>query len=136
MRVTKTMKFDMAHRLLYHHGACHNLHGHTYKVSVTVEAEPDSRGMVADFANLKLLMKEVFVDEHDHAVALNISDAELVTALLGADLKVVIYDGEPTAENMAQRLFDAVASAIDGTTIKLVEVTVWETETSSATVRA
>ena len=66
--VTKTVKFDAAHILTNHEGLCKNLHGHTYRVDVSV-AQDDGVGgdMVIDFKDLKRIASEVVCERFDHA---------------------------------------------------------------------
>ena len=66
--VTKTVRFDAAHVLTNHQGLCKNLHGHTYRVDVSVaQAADDGRDMVIDFKDLKAIANEVVGDRFDHA---------------------------------------------------------------------
>jgi 6-pyruvoyltetrahydropterin/6-carboxytetrahydropterin synthase len=79
MRVTKIFEFDSAHRLNSSHlseqenvdifHACNNFHGHTYKLYVTVEGNPDTvTGFVIDFKELKKKVQENVIDRFDHKV--------------------------------------------------------------------
>ena len=64
--VTKTIKFDAAHVLTNHEGLCKNLHGHTYRVDVSVaQAEGDASDMVIDFKDLKRIASEVICERFD-----------------------------------------------------------------------
>ena len=114
--VTKEFTFDAAHRLESYHGKCEELHGHTYRLSISVIGELDNEGMVIDFLELKALVKEYVLSRLDHKY-----------------LNEVI--GQPTAENIARWVFDTVKPLIDSDKRKLHEVKVWETATSSATYR-
>ena len=70
--VTKTVRFDAAHVLTNHQGLCKNLHGHTYRVDVSVAQEADDgRDMVIDFKELKRIANEVICDRFDHAFIYN-----------------------------------------------------------------
>ena len=70
LTATKTFTFDCAHRLPYHEGLCKNIHGHTYKVDVTVEGGRQGRGpedgMIIDFKRLKTICNKLF-NKYDHA---------------------------------------------------------------------
>jgi 6-pyruvoyltetrahydropterin/6-carboxytetrahydropterin synthase len=67
MRVTKEFTFDAAHNLPNYHGKCERLHGHTYRIQVTIEAPVDAQtGMALDFAILGDVVKEEVVDALDH----------------------------------------------------------------------
>ena len=71
MKVTKEVTFDSAHMLSNYQGRCANLHGHTYKLQVTVEGpiapEGNEEGMVTDFNNLKRVIDSV-TECFDHAI--------------------------------------------------------------------
>ena len=70
--VTKTVRFDAAHVLTNHQGLCKNLHGHTYRVDISVtQAAGDVRDMVIDFKDLKKIATEIICDRFDHAFVYN-----------------------------------------------------------------
>jgi len=66
MLVTKEFTFDSAHYLTDYHGKCEQMHGHTYKLKVTVEGEIQENGMVIDFALLKQIVKNRVLNKLDH----------------------------------------------------------------------
>ena len=59
MKVSKEFTFDAAHYLTKYHGKCENLHGHTYRLRVTVEGNLDEEDMVMDFCELKELVEGI-----------------------------------------------------------------------------
>jgi len=77
VRVTKIFVFDMAHALYGYDGPCKNIHGHTYKLSVTLKGTPvkdnsnPKAGMVIDFSILKQIVQEKIIKQFDHALVLN-----------------------------------------------------------------
>ena len=77
IRITKQFSFETGHALYGYDGKCKNVHGHSYKLSVTVIGTPidDSTnvkfGMVIDFGDLKKIVKEEIVDLFDHATVFN-----------------------------------------------------------------
>jgi len=77
IRLTKEFNFEMAHALWNYDGLCKNIHGHSYKLFVTVMGEPiaDEKspklGMVIDFGELKSIVKNEVVDKYDHCVVFN-----------------------------------------------------------------
>ncbi len=75
MKIAKRFRWEAAHRLPWHEGLCRNLHGHSYRMTVELEGEPDARGMVLDFKHLKRVLKPL-VDAWDHAILVAESDAE------------------------------------------------------------
>lgn len=111
MILIKEFEFDAAHNLIHYHGKCERLHGHTYKLVVKLQGEPDSEGMVYDFVELKRLVKGKIIDRFDHAY-----------------LNDVIP--QPTAENIAIFVWNELKDDIKRDNCKLYEVEVWETKTS------
>jgi len=102
MEITKSIEWGMSHRLPNHNGLCKNLHGHTYKLEVTVQGPVNlDTGMVMDFHDLSDILKSTVLDKLDHACAVSVYDDELRTALKSLGVKYeVIGMGSPTAENL------------------------------------
>lgn len=130
--VTKTVRFDAAHILTNHEGLCKNLHGHTYRVDVSVaQAEGDTRDMVIDFKELKRIATEVVCDRFDHAFIYNTESAgecELAAVVEKHGMRTVAIPFRSTAENLAKLFYGELKSRIPG----LSEVKVWETADSCA----
>ena len=86
IRLTKEFKFEMAHALYGYDGLCANLHGHSYKLLVTVrggvknEEEP-KQGMVIDFSVLKSIVKSLIISKYDHSLVLNANHIIILTYL-------------------------------------------------------
>lgn len=108
IRVTKEFTFETGHALYGYDGKCRNVHGHSYKLSVTVIGRPiqDKEhvklGMVIDFGDLKQIVKEEVVDPFDHATVFNGNSphTELASELESRGHKVILADYQPTSENM------------------------------------
>jgi len=137
--VAVEVRFDAAHRLLRYKGKCRNIHGHSYVAVARIrstELERRSPGFVMDFGVLKRIFGD-WIDEHwDHTLILNESDP-LLDLVQEQECKVFGMKGDPTAERMAKHLYKLVCSFLDHRTkIDVVSVTIWETETSSATYRS
>lgn len=131
--LTKHFDFEMAHALMDYPGKCRNIHGHSYKMEVTVvgETQPDT-GMVMDFKHLKDLVNEVVVNKLDHALVLsNATDAELVAALRTHYEKVILVPFQPSAENMLEH-FAALLKPRLPEHVRLYAIRLHETETSYA----
>jgi len=116
IRVTKEFNFEMAHALVGYDGACKNIHGHSYKFSVTVIGEPIEQssdpkwGMVIDFKDLNRIIKEKVVDIFDHAVVLQKqTPGEIVKEMEKIYNNLIIKQYQPTCENL---LIDFVKSVI------------------------
>ena len=130
--VTKTVKFDAAHVLTNHQGLCKNLHGHTYRVDVSVtQPEGDDRDMVIDFKDLKGIANEVICDRFDHAFVYNTESAgerEIAAVVEKNGMRTVAIPFRSTAENLAKMFYGELKSRIPG----LSAVKVWETAESCA----
>ncbi|HLG25340.1 MAG TPA: 6-carboxytetrahydropterin synthase QueD, partial [Candidatus Gracilibacteria bacterium] len=68
MFVTKEFSFDSAHFLTNYYGKCERMHGHTYRLSVTLEGAVQSNGLVIDFVVLKRIVKKRVLDALDHCL--------------------------------------------------------------------
>ncbi|MFC1810969.1 6-carboxytetrahydropterin synthase QueD [Patescibacteria group bacterium] len=103
MLLTKVFTFDSAHFLPNYHGKCENMHGHTYKLEVTIEGEPNKEdGMIYDFAQLKELVNKKVVDKLDHT---NLNDT----------IK------NPSAEFIAMWIWDQLKNDLNLKQIKVFE---------------
>ncbi|WP_158961812.1 6-pyruvoyl trahydropterin synthase family protein [Myroides fluvii] len=108
IRITKQFTFETGHALYGYDGKCRNVHGHSYKLAVTVIGTPitDSTnvkfGMVIDFSDLKKIVKEEIVDLFDHATVFNKNTphVELAQELKDRGHHVILVDYQPTSENM------------------------------------
>ncbi|MBQ0767782.1 MAG: 6-carboxytetrahydropterin synthase [Bizionia sp.] len=108
IRITKLFSFETGHALYGYDGKCKNVHGHSYKLSVTVIGKPISDssnvkfGMVIDFGDLKKIVKEEIVDVFDHATVFNKNTphVELAKELQQRDHSVLLVDYQPTSEMM------------------------------------
>lgn len=130
-RVTKSIAFCYGHRLLNYAGKCRHLHGHNARAVITLErAGLDDRGMVEDFSELKRVVHDWLDREIDHTLLL-CRDDPLLPLLQGAGERVHITAENPTAEVIARLIFEYVAEQ----GYPVVEVALWETETSHASYR-
>ena len=139
IRITKQFSFETGHALYGYDGKCKNVHGHSYKLSVTVIGTPilDSTnvkyGMVIDFSDLKKIVREEIVDQFDHATVFNQNTphVELAKELSNRGHHVILVDYQPTSENMVIDFAEKIKKrlAID---IKLHSLKLQETETSFA----
>ena len=128
--VTKTVKFDAAHILSDHAGLCKNLHGHTYRVDVSVAQEADG-DMVVDFKELKRIAGEVICDRFDHAFIYNAESAgesEIAAVVEKNGLRTVAIPFRSTCENFAKLFYNELKARISG----LSSVKVWETADNCA----
>ncbi len=139
IRITKQFNFETGHALYGYDGKCRNVHGHSYKLSVTVIGRPitDSSnvklGMVIDFGDLKKIVKEDIVDKFDHATVFNKNTphVELAKELIDRGHNVILADYQPTSENMVID-FAAKIKARLPKNISLFSLKLQETDTSFA----
>ena len=117
-KITVLSHFSGAHRLRYLHGKCEELHGHNWKVEVSVVSNRlNKEGVVIDFKILKQKMEKV----------LGLLDHTYLNDL-------PYFSGrEPSSENIAKYIFDRLKTELKGHHAMLKEVTAWESETSCAT---
>ncbi|WP_396155876.1 6-pyruvoyl trahydropterin synthase family protein [Flavobacterium sp.] len=139
IRITKQFSFETGHALYGYDGKCKNVHGHSYKLSVTVIGKPilDASnvkfGMVIDFTDLKKIVREEIVDLFDHATVFNKNTPhiELAKELSNRGHHVILVDYQPTSENMvidfAYKIKNRLPNGIQLHSLKLQE-----TETSFA----
>lgn len=113
MLVTKIFTFDAAHQLTEYHGDCENLHGHTYRLVVTIDHPVQTDGMAFDFVLMKQIVRENVVDPLDHTYLNDLID-------------------NPSAENLAVWIWAKLTELLP---VKLHEIQVHETPTSYVTYR-
>ena len=108
IRITKQFSFETGHALYGYDGKCKNVHGHSYRLDVTVIGKPieDNSnvkfGMVIDFGDLKKIVKSEIVDVFDHATVFNKNTPhlELAKELQERGHNVILADYQPTSEMM------------------------------------
>lgn len=127
--VSKTFSFCYGHRLLNDPGKCARIHGHSAKVTITLESEGlDEAGMVCHFNVLKEKVGAWIESTLDHRMIL-CRDDTLAKLLREANEDFVEVDFNPTAENLAKMIFDRATEV----GLEVARVDVWESPTSKAT---
>lgn len=126
--VTKRIEFCYGHRLLDYDGVCKHPHGHNAVVEVDVSTEAlDNRNMVADFSDIKRIVKGWIDRELDHKMILR-HDDPLVAPLRSLGEPMYILESNPTVERIAKLIHDE-GRALG---INIITVRVWETPSSFA----
>jgi 6-pyruvoyltetrahydropterin/6-carboxytetrahydropterin synthase len=138
IRVTKEFSFEMAHALWNYDGPCRNVHGHSYRLFVTLSGTPTDNpgnpknGMVIDFTDLKSIVKKEIVNIFDHAVVVSKKfdneKRDMFTKLFGNT--VMVYY-QPTCENLVSDFADRITSKLPQG-IRLHSLKLYETATSYA----
>ncbi len=111
-------QFSAAHQLRGYKGKCEGLHGHNWRVQVTVSSERlDDIGMVIDFHELKKITNEV-ISSLDHSFLNEVFP---------------FTEKNPSSENIAKWIFESIKKRIREEKCDISSVTVWENESASAT---
>jgi len=133
-RISKSFRWEMAHRLPFHEGGCKNIHGHSYQMTVEVAGEPDANGMVLDYFDLVRIV-EPLVKEIDHGFLCDNSDMLIKDFLKNTSLKSVFVDFPTTAENIAQWFFERLSDDfMPMKNIRELRIIISETERTTAEV--
>ena len=112
--------FSAGHALRGYRGKCENVHGHNYRVRVTVEGpQLDSVGLLCDFTELKRVIREI-IGGLDHQFINDLPPFDEIN---------------PSAENMAKYFYDEISAGLGESPVHVGEVRIWETDTASATYR-
>lgn len=106
-KVTRCFGFEAAHQLPWHDGKCRNLHGHSYRLEVTVEGPIGPRGIVVDFADIKAVVDREVIERFDHQYLNDLFD-------------------NPTAEFVAAEIWKSVEAA----DLPVQRIRLWETPDS------
>lgn len=139
IRITKQFSFETGHALYGYDGKCKNVHGHSYRLDVTVIGQPITDntnvkfGMVIDFTDLKKIVKEEIVDVFDHATVFNKNTphVELAKELQERDHNVLLVDYQPTSEMMVIDFASKIKKRLPNN-IELHSLKLQETATSYA----
>jgi 6-pyruvoyltetrahydropterin/6-carboxytetrahydropterin synthase len=136
IRITKEFKFEMAHALHGYDGLCKNIHGHSYRLWVTIRGKVKKEkghkkdGMVLDFEVLKNIVKPKIVVKYDHALVLN-ANSPHVNLDLASFEKVYHVPYQPTSENLVNDFAQIIKNSLPKG-IELFKVVLSETATSFA----
>ncbi len=138
IRVTKEFAFETAHALWNYDGPCRNVHGHSYKLFVTLIGEPindtenPKNGMVMDFGDLKEIVNREIVKVFDHAVVIsNRLGSDRLDALNKMFGNVLVVDYQPTCENLVTDMAGRIMDHLPDNTC-LHSLRLYETATSYA----
>ena len=145
--IQKEFRFEAAHRLSLHEGACANIHGHSYRVVVSVTGELSNAGadtdMVMDFSELSKVVRGILdtgewnglkITPWDHALILWNGDNLIDILSETFDLRIVRLTHQPTAEYMATLLASMIQDGLEhaGSKATVCRVEVWETAKACA----
>lgn len=138
IRVTKVFTFDMAHALFGYDGPCKNIHGHTYRLSVTLIGEQitddgnPKQGMVIDFTDFKKIVKEHVVDVFDHTLVLKADTPHAkIEGLTEQFERVIFSEYQPSCENLLLDMVDKIYQYLPNN-VEIHNIRLEETPTSYA----
>ena len=139
IRLTKEFSFESAHALDGYDGLCREIHGHSYRLFVTIKGEPScddddpKLGMVMDFGDLKRIVNSEIVDRLDHSFVLrdSVQNTMLSRVLSAKFEKIVLVDYQPTCENMLADFAERLQRALPAN-VQLYSLRLHETATSYA----
>ncbi len=127
--ITKEFLFDSAHKLCREdispeenkeiYGKCFNLHGHTFRLKVTVSGEVNKYGMVVNFSELKAIVKEKVLDHYDHQYLNDLPEFKSIPT---------------TVENIIAKVHERLSTELTNRGLRLESITLYETPTSFATI--
>jgi 6-pyruvoyltetrahydropterin/6-carboxytetrahydropterin synthase len=110
-------KFAAAHQLRGYEGKCEKLHGHNWRVTIAVTSDRlNEQGLAVDFHELKKSLREV-LDQLEHTF---LNDIFPFTQI------------NPSSENLAKWIYDSIGKKINDDDLEVASVTVWESDTASA----
>lgn len=140
MIISKTIEWDMGHRIPNHKSKCKNLHGHRYKAEIILQGElinsegASNEGMVMDFSDIKKIAQKFVEEPLDHSFMFYDKDKILLKFFESNPIfKSIPVPFIPTAENIAEWMFKIVESKLNNkqkTNLKLSAVKLWETPNS------
>ena len=139
IRITKQFNFETGHALYGYDGACRNIHGHSYKLYVTViglpidDKEHVKYGMVIDFKDLKKIVNQEVVEVFNHATVFNKNTPhkDLAITLKNNGHKVIMADYQPTCELLVIDFANKIKNRLPSN-ILLHSLKLQETESSFA----
>ncbi len=127
LSITKIFTFEAGHALSGYDGACRNIHGHSYKLHISITGDHLHQGILFDFKALKSIVEQSVLNDLDHALLLKRNHVNL-SATKNLVTNIHWMDEEPTAESLVTYIGDKVKSALP-TGIRLLRVKLYETET-------
>ena len=128
--------FEMAHVLKDYDGPCRNIHGHSYKLFVTVTGIPitdensPKKGMVMDFKDLKAIVKNNIVARFDHSLVVNReTDPDMIASMKKHMENLIVVDYQPTSENLVADFAGIIKFHLPEN-VQLHNLRLWETANS------
>lgn len=134
--ITKIFRFETAHVIYGYDGPCAHIHGHSYELHVKVAARENENGyipgtgIIIDFKELKSIVQSAIIKKLDHKLVLS-KEYLAHTTNHFMDQEVVVFEAEPTAENILIYIRNEIQNLFPST-VRLQKLTLWETKDSYA----
>ncbi len=135
MEISRIFEFDAGHRIPNHNSECRNIHGHRYKLELTLQGKilekegASHEGMVLDFGDIKTITNKI-IDQIDHSFIVYEKDDKMLNFLKSSDSKYTILPCIPTVENIAQYFLEKLKPNFEATyndSLVIKKITLWET---------
>ena len=136
LSITKIFHFEMAHAIYGYAGTCKNIHGHSYKLHVTLSAAKNETdyipapGFLADFKDIKKWVQASVIEKFDHCLLLS-ADFITTNPTISSLKNLVIFEAEPTAENLLIHIRLMLVNIFPDN-LKLIHLKLFETKDSYA----
>jgi 6-pyruvoyltetrahydropterin/6-carboxytetrahydropterin synthase len=137
IQVTRSIEWDMGHRVPNHKHKCRYPHGHRYRLELTLSGQvshdrgTSHEGMVHDFGDIKQILLDKIHDTLDHCFMASEDDVVFTPLAKEHDLQILLVPFIPTAENIVQWCFDRLQHCFPSS-LKITRLRLYETPTSWA----
>jgi 6-pyruvoyltetrahydropterin/6-carboxytetrahydropterin synthase len=132
IKIGKSFRWEMGHRLPDHPGGCRNLHGHSYRLQVEVAGQPAQDGMVMDYDDISRVVKPLLA-KWDHAFMCHDRDGQLLAFLEEQGMKHIVIPFPSTVENLCRLVRERIQPAFaERSNVSWFAIRVQETESSFA----
>ncbi|RBL89070.1 6-pyruvoyl trahydropterin synthase family protein [Chitinophaga flava] len=136
LQLTKIFSFETAHALHRYNGKCRNIHGHSYKLHVTVRDKAHqgeylpAPGILVDFKDIKAVVQSHIVEHFDHRLILS-ADYVVAHPFCETQENLWVWEMEPSAENMVLYMQKVLQDVLPAE-VSLASLRLYETSDSYA----
>ncbi len=127
MKIAKEFRWEMGHRLPEHFGLCKNIHGHSYRMILTVEGELNQQGMIIDYYDLDKIINPI-IQMLDHSFMINENDIDVLEFLNKINSKKVVVDFDSTVENICLFVLNKIKESRLPENVISVTIRIYETQ--------
>lgn len=127
MKIAKEFRWEMGHRLPEHFGLCKNIHGHSYRMILTVEGQLNQQGMIIDYYDLDKIINPI-IQMLDHSFMVNQNDIDVLEFLNKINSKKVVVNFDSTVENICLFLLNKIKESRLPENVHSVTIRIYETQ--------